>query len=233
MKIALLGYGRMGRDIENIAKNRGHEIVAKIDKDQIEGTLEHANVAINFSIPDAAVNNIFSALSLKIPVVCGTTGWLEDLKKVTDFTTKNDTAFLYASNFSIGVNLFFKLNEQLAKMMNNQSEYKVNIEEIHHIHKLDAPSGTAITLAEGIIENSKSSNWSLSTDKSDEIQIDAIREGEVPGTHTVTYESSIDAISIKHEAHNREGFALGALVAAEWIVGKKGIFKMNDVLNLS
>ena len=232
MKIALLGYGRMGRAIENIAKNRGHEIVAKIDKDQIEGTLEHANVAINFSIPDAAVNNIFSALSLKIPVVCGTTGWLEDLKKVTDFTTKNDTAFLYASNFSIGVNLFFKLNEQLAKMMNNQSEYKVNIEEIHHIHKLDAPSGTAITLTEGIIENSKSSDWSLSTDKSDEIQIDAIREGEVPGTHTVTYESSIDAISIKHEAHNREGFALGAVVAAEWIVGKKGIFKMSDVLNL-
>ncbi len=233
MKIALLGYGRMGKAIENIAKNRGHEIVAKIDKDQIEGTLEHANVAINFSIPDAAVNNIFTALSLKIPVVCGTTGWLEDLKKVTDFTTKNDTAFLYASNFSIGVNLFFKLNEQLAKMMNNQSEYKVNIEEIHHIHKLDAPSGTAITLAEGIIENSKSSDWSLSTDKSDEIQIDAIREGEVPGTHTVTYESSIDAISIKHEAHNREGFALGAVVAAEWIVGKKGIFKMGDVLNLS
>ena len=232
MKIALLGYGRMGRAIENIAKNRGHEIVAKIDKDEIEGTLEHANVAINFSIPDAAVNNIFSALSLKIPVVCGTTGWLEDLKKVTDFTTKNDTAFLYASNFSIGVNLFFKLNEQLAKIMNNQSEYKVNIEEIHHIHKLDAPSGTAITLAEGIIENSKSSDWSLSTDKSDEIQIDAIREGEVPGTHNVTYESSIDAISIKHEAHNREGFALGAVVAAEWIVGKKGIFKMNDVLNL-
>ena len=232
MKIALLGYGRMGKAIENIAKNRGHEIVAKIDKDQIEGTLEHANVAINFSIPDAAVNNIFSALSLKIPVVCGTTGWLEDLKKVTDFTTKNDTAFLYASNFSIGVNLFFKLNEQLAKMMNNQSEYKVNIEEIHHIHKLDAPSGTAITLAEGIIENSKSSDWSLSTDKSDEIQIDAIREEEVPGTHTITYESSIDAISIKHEAHNREGFALGAVVAAEWIVGKKGIFKMSDVLNL-
>jgi len=233
MKIALLGYGRMGRAIEKIAKNRGHEIVAKIDKDQIVGTLEHANVAINFSVPNAAVNNIFSALSLKIPVVCGTTGWLEDLKKVTDFTTKNDTAFLYASNFSIGVNLFFKLNEQLAKMMNTQSEYQVNIEEIHHIHKLDAPSGTAITLAEGIIENSKSSNWSLSTDNSDEIQINAIRKGEIPGTHTVTYESSIDAISIKHKAHNREGFALGAVVAAEWIVGKKGIFKMSDVLNLS
>lgn len=233
MKIALLGYGRMGRAIEKIAKNRGHEIVAKIDKDQIVGTLEHANVAINFSVPNAAVNNIFSALSLKIPVVCGTTGWLEDLKKVTDFTTKNDTAFLYASNFSIGVNLFFKLNEQLAKMMNTQSEYQVNIEEIHHIHKLDAPSGTAITLAEGIIENSKSSNWSLSTDNSDEIQINAIRKGEIPGTHTVTYESSIDVISIKHKAHNREGFALGAVVAAEWIVGKKGIFKMSDVLNLS
>jgi len=233
MKIALLGYGRMGKAIEKTAKNRGHEIVARIDKDQIEGTLEHANVAINFSIPDAAVNNIFSALSKAIPVVCGTTGWLENFKKVSDFTVKNKTAFLYASNFSIGVNLFFKLNEQLVKMMNNQSDYKVSIEEIHHIHKLDTPSGTAITLAEGIIENSESSDWSLSADKSDEIQIDTIREGEVPGTHTITYESSIDAISIKHEAHNREGFALGALVAAEWIVGKKGIFKMSDVLNLS
>ena len=233
MKIALLGYGRMGKAIEKTAKNRGHEIVARIDKDQIEGTLEDANVAINFSIPDAAVNNIFSALSIAIPVVCGTTGWLENFKKVTDFTVKNKTAFLYASNFSIGVNLFFKLNEQLVKMMNNQSDYKVSIEEIHHIHKLDTPSGTAITLAEGIIENSESSDWSLSADKSDEIQIDTIREGEVPGTHTITYESSIDAISIKHEAHNREGFALGALVAAEWIVGKKGIFKMSDVLNLS
>lgn len=233
MKIALLGYGRMGKAIEKIAKNRGHEIVARIDKDQIEGTLEDANVAINFSIPDAAVNNIFSALSIAIPVVCGTTGWLENFKKVTDFTVKNKTAFLYASNFSIGVNLFFKLNEQLVKMMNNQSDYKVSIEEIHHIHKLDTPSGTAITLAEGIIENSESSDWSLSADKSDEIQIDTIREGEVPGTHTITYESSVDAISIKHEAHNREGFALGALVAAEWIVGKKGIFKMSDVLNLS
>lgn len=233
MKIALLGYGRMGKAIEKTAKNRGHKIVARIDKDQIEGTLEHANVAINFSIPDAAVNNIFSALSKAIPVVCGTTGWLENFKKVSDFTVKNKTAFLYASNFSIGVNLFFKLNEQLVKMMNNQSDYKVSIEEIHHIHKLDTPSGTAITLAEGIIENSESSDWSLSADKSDEIQIDTIREGEVPGTHTITYESSIDAISIKHEAHNREGFALGALVAAEWIVGKKGIFKMSDVLNLS
>tara|TARA_B110000046_G_scaffold173755_1_gene196641 strand:+ start:929 stop:1630 length:702 start_codon:yes stop_codon:yes gene_type:complete len=233
MKIALLGYGRMGKAIEKTAKNRGHEIVARIDKDQIEGTLEHANVAINFSIPDAAVNNIFSALYKGIPVVCGTTGWLENFKKVSDFTVKNKTAFLYASNFSIGVNLFFKLNEQLVKMMNNQSDYKVSIEEIHHIHKLDTPSGTAITLAEGIIENSESSDWSLSADKSDEIQIDTIREGEVPGTHTITYESSIDAISIKHEAHNREGFALGALVAAEWIVGKKGIFKMSDVLNLS
>ena len=233
MKIALLGYGRMGKAIEKIAKNRGHEIVARIDKDQIEGTLEYANVAINFSIPDAAVNNIFSALSIAIPVVCGTTGWLENFKKVTDFTVKNKTAFLYASNFSIGVNLFFKLNEQLVKMMNNQSDYKVSIEEIHHIHKLDAPSGTAITLAEEIIENSESSDWSLSADKSDDIQINAIREGEVPGTHTITYESSIDAISIKHKAHNREGFALGAVVASEWIVGKKGIFKMSDVLNLS
>lgn len=232
MKIALLGYGRMGKAIEKIAKNRGHEIIAKIDKDQIEGTLGHANVAINFSIPDAAVNNIFSALSIGIPVVCGTTGWMEDFKKVTDFTIRNKTAFLYSSNFSIGVNLFFKLNKQLAKMMNNQSDYKVNIEETHHIHKLDSPSGTAITLAEEIIENSKLSDWSLTADKSDKIQIDAIREGEVPGTHTINYESSIDSISIKHEAHNRKGFAFGTVVAAEWIIGKKGVFKMSDVLNL-
>lgn len=233
MKIALLGYGRMGKAIEKTAKNRGHEIVAKIDKDQIEGTLMHADVAINFSIPDAAVNNIISALSIGIPVVCGTTGWIEDFKKVTDITTKNKTAFLYSSNFSIGVNLFFKLNKQLAEMMINQSDYKVNIEEIHHIHKLDSPSGTAITLAEEIIENSKLSDWSMTADKSDKIQIDAIREGDVPGTHTINYESSIDSISIKHEAHNRRGFAYGAVVAAEWIVGKKGIFKMSDVLNLS
>ena len=233
MKIALLGYGRMGKAIEKTAKNRGHEIVAKIDKDQIEGTLVHADVAINFSIPDAAVNNIISALSIGIPVVCGTTGWIEDFKKVTDITTKNKTAFLYSSNFSIGVNLFFKLNKQLAEIMINQSDYKVNIEEIHHIHKLDSPSGTAITLAEEIIENSKLSDWSITADKSDKIQIDAIREGEVPGTHTINYESSIDSISIKHEAHNRRGFAYGAVVAAEWIIGKKGIFKMSDVLNLS
>ena len=233
MKIALLGYGRMGKAIEKTAKNRGHEIVAKIDKDQIEGTLVHADVAINFSIPDAAVNNIISALSIGIPVVCGTTGWIEDFKKVTDITTKNKTAFLYSSNFSIGVNLFFKLNKQLAEIMINQSDYKVNIEEIHHIHKLDSPSGTAITLAEEIIENSKLSDWSMTADKSDKIQIDAIREGEVPGTHTINYESSIDSISIKHEAHNRRGFAYGAVVAAEWIIGKKGVFKMSDVLNLS
>ncbi len=232
MKFALLGYGRMGKAIEQIAIERGHEIVCKIDKNLSEGDLQEADVAINFSIPDAAVANINSALNQAIPVVCGTTGWLDAYQQVTQKAQENNTAFLYASNFSVGVNLFFKLNKVLAQMMQPHKEYKVSMEEPHHIHKLDAPSGTAITLAEGIIENSHITQWKLDEEAKDSVSIQSLREGEVPGTHSIKYQSPIDDITIEHKAHNRKGFALGAVIAAEWIVGKKGIFKMDDVLNL-
>jgi len=232
MKFALLGYGRMGKAIEKIALERGHQIVCKIDKDHQEGKLEEAEAAIIFSVPDAAVENMNLALSHSVPVVCGTTGWLEDYDQVVQNTQKNNTAFLYASNFSVGVNLFFKLNKIFAQIMQKHQEYNTSLEEIHHIHKLDATSGTAITLAEDIIENSDYSQWKLDENGSETLSISSIRKGEVPGTHRVSYQSPIDNITIEHKAHNREGFALGAVVAAEWIVGKKGIYKMEDVLNL-
>ncbi|CAI8208909.1 MAG: 4-hydroxy-tetrahydrodipicolinate reductase [Flavobacteriaceae bacterium] len=232
MKLALLGYGRMGKAIEKIAEERGHQIVCKVDKELLSGSLDQADVAINFSVPSAAVENINTALKNAIPVVCGTTGWLDDYQKVTDSAIANGTAFLYASNFSIGVNLFFKLNKTLAQMMTPQKEYKVAMEETHHIHKLDAPSGTAITLAEDIINNSDAINWKLDEVGENTISIKSLREGEVPGTHSIKYKSPIDEISIEHKAHNRTGFALGAVIAAEWIAGKKGVYKMEDVLNL-
>lgn len=232
MKLALLGYGRMGKAIEQIALERGHQIVCKMDKDQSEGQLEGADAAINFSVPDAAVDNINKALHHSVPVVCGTTGWLDAYGEVTQTAVEKDTAFLYASNFSIGVNLFFKLNKILAKMMRQNQDYKVVMQETHHIHKLDAPSGTAITLAEGIIENSDLSQWKLEDNGPDTVSIQSFREGEILGTHSVKYVSPIDEITIEHKAHNRKGFALGAVIAAEWIADKKGIFKMEDVLNL-
>ena len=233
MNIALLGYGRMGKTIEKIAIERGHSIVAKIDKNSDEGKLSEADVAINFSVPDAAVTNIKSALKLEIPVVCGTTGWLEDLKEVEQFCYENNSAFLYASNFSIGVNLFFKLNQVLAKLMKPHDNYVVGMKEAHHIHKLDAPSGTAITLAEGIIKNTELTQWSIDEINNNSLPIAVERTGEVPGKHTVQYKSSEDTIKIEHEAHSREGFALGAVITAEWIQDKKGIFSMNDVLNIN
>ena len=232
MKFALLGYGRMGKAIEEIALERGHEIVCKIDLNLAEGKLHWADAAINFSIPDAAVDNITSALHQGVPVVCGTTGWLDAFPQVTQTTQENNTAFLYASNFSVGVNLFFKLNKILAQMMDPYKEYLVSMQETHHIHKLDAPSGTAISLAEGIIENSDLTQWKMDEGTKDSIAIQSHRKGQVPGTHNVKYKSLIDEITIEHKAHNRIGFALGAVIAAEWIVGKKGIFKMDDVLNL-
>ena len=232
MKFALLGYGRMGKAIEQIALERGHEIVCKIEKNLTEGKLHEADAAINFSIPDAAVDNISSALNQGVPVVCGTTGWLDAYQQVTQIAQERNTAFLYASNFSVGVNLFFKLNKVLAQMMKPHKEYKASMEETHHIHKLDAPSGTAITLAEGIIENSDLIDWKLGENAKDSLSIQSYREGEVPGTHSIKYESPIDDITIEHKAHNRKGFALGAVIAAEWMVGKKGIFNMDDVLNL-
>jgi 4-hydroxy-tetrahydrodipicolinate reductase len=232
MKIALLGYGKMGQVIERIALERGHEIVLKKDEFNTYDGLSTADVAIDFSVPTAAVNNISASFNNNVPVVSGTTGWLDRYDEMIALCAAKNGGFISSSNFSLGVNLFFGLNEYLAKMMANIDGYKVNMEEIHHIHKLDAPSGTAISLAQGVIENSKYSNWTLENGTENDIHIEAVRTGEVPGTHTVTYDSGIDSIEIKHTAHNREGFALGAIIAAEWLAGKQGIFSMRDVLNI-
>ena len=234
MKIALLGYGRMGKTIEKFAQERNHEIVFILDKNEEKGSLAEAEVAINFSVPEAAVKNIKLALGEKIPVICGTTGWLDFYDEVTSFCNTNKTAFLYASNFSIGVNLFFKINELAAKLMKPHSEeYKPSIQEIHHIHKLDAPSGTAITIAESLVDTGHFSTWELNGTTDKKLNIESVREGEVPGTHSITYHSQVDEISLKHEAFSRDGFALGAVIAAEWILNKKGVFSMQDVLNIS
>lgn len=234
MKIALLGYGRMGKTIASYAQQRNHQIVYILDKEQEEGSLSEADVAINFSVPEAAVSNIKAPLEQKIPVVSGTTGWLEKYEEVVTFCKTQQSAFLYASNFSIGVNLFFKINQFVAQLMHpQQSAYQTEIQEIHHIHKLDAPSGTAITIAEGIIKETDFTGWELDKASEGTLPIEALREGEVPGTHTVHYRSEIDQISIKHEAYKRDGFALGAVIAAEWLAGKEGIFSMDDVLKIS
>ena len=232
MKIALLGYGKMGKVIERIALERGHEIVLRKDKDSTFEGLENADVAIDFSIPDAAVGNISACLNADIPVISGTTGWLENYHDVVALCEQKNGAFIYGSNFSLGVNIFFELNSYLAKMMAKVNQYKVSIEEVHHIQKLDSPSGTAITLAKDIIAESDYSSWAIGNPKEDEIFINAKREENVPGTHTVSYDSEVDSIEIKHTAHSREGFALGAVVAAEWLYGKKGIYTMKDVLDL-
>ncbi len=232
MKIAILGYGKMGKVIERIARERGHEIVLrKRSSDTFDG-LELADIAIDFSIPDAAVGNISTCLSRNLPVISGTTGWLDDYHHVAELCEQKNGAFIYGSNFSLGVNIFFSINEYLAQIMSKFPEYKVSLEEIHHTQKLDAPSGTAITLAKQIIEKSDYSSWALQDAKQDEILIEAKREENVPGTHSVFYDSEVDQIEIKHTANNREGFALGAVIAAEWLIGKRGIFTMKDVLNL-
>jgi 4-hydroxy-tetrahydrodipicolinate reductase len=233
MKIALLGYGKMGQVIERIATERGHEIVLKKDEFNTYEGLSDADVAIDFSVPSAAVANISSCFHANVPVVSGTTGWLEHYDEMEALCKAKNGGFISSSNFSLGVNIFFELNEYLAKIMAQFDSYKVAMEEIHHTQKLDAPSGTAISLAKGVIENSTYSNWTLATPNPNEIYIEAKRIGAVPGTHTVTYNSVVDAIEIKHTAHNREGFALGAVIAAEWLVGKQGIYSMKDVLNLN
>lgn len=233
MKIALLGYGKMGKIIEQIAIQRGHDIVLKVNQNTRSYDISLADVAIDFSVPSAAVTNISSCLQQGIPVISGTTGWLDDYNTVVDLCKEKNGAFLYASNFSLGVNIFFELNKNLAKMMKKLSQYNVSIEEIHHTQKLDAPSGTAITLAKGIIEQSNYENWKLGTSVEDnEIPIEAKRIENVPGTHSVNYESKADSLSIIHRAHNRDGFALGAIIAAEWLLNRKGVFTMNDVLNI-
>ncbi|MBG6187702.1 4-hydroxy-tetrahydrodipicolinate reductase [Flavobacterium sp. CAN_S2] len=232
MKIALLGYGKMGQVIERIALERGHEIVLKKDENNTFDGLSNADVAIDFSVPTAAVSNISNCFQANVPVISGTTGWLENYDEVAALCNEKNGAFISSSNFSLGVNIFFEVNEYLAKIMSKFDSYKVSMEEIHHTQKLDAPSGTAISLAKGIIENSSYMDWTLENAEAKQIHIEAKRIGTVPGTHTVTYNSSVDAIEIKHTAHNREGFALGAVIAAEWIVGKQGIFTMKDVLEL-
>jgi 4-hydroxy-tetrahydrodipicolinate reductase len=236
MKIAILGYGKMGKAIEKIALDRGHEITMKIHRNNQDElnveNLKNADVVIDFSIPDSAKGNILMAIEAKTPIVSGTTGWLDDYNEVAKLCLARGSAFLYASNFSLGVNLFFELNKSLAKLMNGHDQYQIDMTEIHHTQKLDAPSGTAISLAEQITdENNIKNKWTLNEQAtSEEIKIDALREGKVPGTHIVNYSSEIDTITIKHEAHSREGFAFGAVIAAEWIQNKQGVFSMHDVL---
>lgn len=232
MKIALIGYGKMGKTIEKLAKEKGHEIVFKSTADWSEGDLKTADVAIEFSTPTAAITNIKNCFDKNIPVVCGTTGWLDKYEEVTKDCKDKNGALLYASNFSLGVNIFFHVNKILAQIMENLPDYQVKIEETHHTEKLDAPSGTAISLANDILPFRGKTQWTLDKEKEESIPIYAYRESEVRGTHIVTYRSEIDTLSIKHEAHSREGFALGAILAAEWLKDKKGAYNMNDVLQL-
>jgi 4-hydroxy-tetrahydrodipicolinate reductase len=233
MKIALIGYGKMGKAIEKIALAKGHEIVAQFGSKGIDHELlQKADVAIEFSKPEAAVENLKTCFALGVPVICGTTGWLKQKNDVLDAFHRKGTAFLYASNFSIGVNLFFNLNKYLAVIMNEQPQYDVRMEEIHHTAKLDAPSGTAISIAEDILKLiARKKQWTKeNADNQEDIPIFSVREDPAPGTHSVFYDSAIDSIEIKHTAHSRDGFAGGAVLAAEWILGKKGIYSMNDVL---
>ena len=230
MKIALLGYGKMGKEIEKISLERKHEIIFKIDKDSNIKNISGADVAINFCTPETAVKNIEFGLKNSIPVVSGTTGWLSGLSKIQELSKISNTSFLYSSNFSLGVNLFFDLNKKLADIMKKHDQYILSIEEIHHVQKVDKPSGTAITIANGIIEKGKYKNWSTDNEKNS-IQIESKRIDKVHGTHIVNYSSTIDSIEIKHTAKSRKGFALGAVLAAEWIVDKKGVFQMSDVIN--
>ena len=232
MNIALLGYGKMGKVIEKIAVERGHSITLKTTSSTLDYSLENIDVAIDFSIPDSAVDNITKCILKNIPVISGTTGWLDDYDDVMELCKEHDSAFLYASNFSLGVNIFFEINTTLSKLMKVFSQYKPSIEEIHHTQKIDVPSGTAITLANTIIENSRYKNWTLEQPKPNELGITAKRIKNVPGTHEITYQSNVDSIQIKHTAHSREGFAFGAVIAAEWIANKKGVFSMKDVLNI-
>lgn len=237
MKIALIGYGKMGKIIEKIALSRGHEIVARIDIDNQEDfnsdAFRSADVAIEFTAPKVAVENYKKAFEQGVRVVSGTTGWTERMPEIKALCKQKGLAFFWTSNFSLGVNIFFALNKYLAKIMNGFENYDVDMTETHHIHKLDAPSGTAVTLAEGILENiDRKNSWVLGKEQqADQIGIEAIREGEVPGIHTIRYDSAVDSITITHSAKSREGFALGAVLAAEFTAGKKGVLGMGDMLN--
>jgi 4-hydroxy-tetrahydrodipicolinate reductase len=242
MKIALLGYGKMGQIIERFALERGHEVVLKINIDNVEefttANLKKADIAIDFSAPDAAIDNIYRCFEAEVPVVVGTTGWYGELQKIKNDCVSSNNTLLYGSNFSVGVNLFFHLNKVLAKLMNNYPAYEVQVEEIHHTQKLDSPSGTAMTMAEDIIESlDRKKEWInevVGTPipeviKNDQLLIESHRIENVPGTHTVLYSSEVDEIEIKHTAHSRAGFALGAVIAAEWLENKQGFYNIADV----
>jgi 4-hydroxy-tetrahydrodipicolinate reductase len=247
MNIALLGYGKMGRIIEKIANDRKHDVILKIDfynqQDLTVENLKKADVAIEFSTPGSVLSNIMHCFDAGVPVIVGTTGWYENLPEIKRQCLQGDHTMLYASNFSVGVNIFFHLNKMLARLMNNYPYYDVQVEEIHHTQKIDSPSGTAITIAEGIIENLDSKKeWVniLSSEgddaagdsiKNDQLLIESFRIENVPGTHTVIYDSEVDMIELKHTAHNRNGFALGAVLAAEWIQGKKGFFSVEEMFD--
>lgn len=242
MNIAIIGYGKMGRTIERLAQAQGHQVVLTIGshnpQEFIPERLKAADVAIEFSRPDAAYANIMTCLKAGLPVISGTTAWLERYDEVADWCQTHDGAFFYASNFSVGVNIFFELNQYLARLMNAQSSYQVELEEIHHTQKLDAPSGTAVTLAEGILERvERLERYELQQERTVQadnvVPITAQRIGDTPGTHVVAYHSSIDSLEIKHTAHGREGFASGALMAARWLIGKKGVYGMSDLLQLN
>ena len=236
MKIAIIGYGKMGKEIEKIAIERNHEIILTIDENNLSAitkeNLKKADVAIDFSTPESAYNNILDCFAAGVPVVSGTTGWLKNYDNAVAECKKQKLTFFYASNFSLGVNIFFEINKHLAKIMNKYSDYEVTIEEAHHIHKIDAPSGTAISLANDIIKNVKRKNsWTRTIPDKENIHILSTRKGNIPGIHTIIYDSYVDKLEIKHTAKNRKGFALGAILAAEFIQNKTGVFSMSDLLN--
>lgn len=237
MKIGLLGYGKMGKAIEQVAEQKGLAIAWRVGRDTF-ATLDHsslkkAEVVIEFTRPEAAFSNVMRCLEAGVPVVSGTTGWLNQLPEAQRFCREKGGALLWASNFSVGVNLFFALNQRLAQLMSNRPEYAASLIETHHIHKLDAPSGTALTLIQDVLDNvPRYHDWSLDSGTAGEIPVEAIRSGEVPGTHFIRWQSEVDEISIEHKAHSRLGFAVGAVVAAQWLADKQGVFTMRDVLGL-
>ena len=235
MNIALLGYGKMGKEIETIALQRGHTIVLKVDETNAStftnDELKKADVAIEFSTPHTVISNIKKCFETQVPIVVGTTGWYDSFIEIETECKQKNGALFHATNFSLGVNLFFKVNSFLAELMNKYDSYNVEMEEIHHIHKLDKPSGTAISLANQVLDKiDRKTNWSITDKNPETLFISDVREGEVPGTHIMKYTSAVDDIEIMHKAHNRKGFALGAVIAAEYINGKKGIFTMNDLI---
>ena len=238
MKIALVGYGKMGKAIEEIALGKGYEIILKINDENLSelnaGNLQKCDVAIEFTNPESAIENMRTCIAAGVPVVCGSTGWVEQEYAIKQFCTEHNGSLLYSSNFSIGVNIFFEINRQLAALMSQQNSYNVSIEETHHTQKKDAPSGTAISIAQQIIsERGDKKHWTLHTPSIDEILIESKRIDPAPGTHNVRYTSMIDDLEIIHTAHSRKGFAAGALAAAKFIIDKKGIFSMKDVLKMN